>query len=62
MNIGVNSGTGTNEGDFVIHFDNGNIIKFRTPGGEISGLTFGDRKLNLVGKGYFWSPNRHLML
>lgn len=33
MNIGINKGTGINEGDYVVHFDNGTIIKFRTPGG-----------------------------
>jgi hypothetical protein len=33
MNLGVNTGTGRNDGDIVIQFDNGNIIKFRTPSG-----------------------------
>ena len=62
MDISMNSGCGINDGDFVVEFENGTIIKFRTPGGEVSGLTFGDRKLNLLGKGFFWSPNKELML
>jgi hypothetical protein len=33
MNIGMNSGTGTNDGNINIEFDNGNIVKFRTAGG-----------------------------
>ena len=62
MQLNINSGCGINDGDFVIEFQNGTIVKFRTPGGQISGLTFGDRKLNLDGKGYYWSPNKELML
>jgi hypothetical protein len=31
--------------------DNHQRIRFRTPGGEVSGLTFGDRIFNFVGKG-----------
>lgn len=62
MQIGINKGTGINEGDYVVEFTNGTIVKFRTPGGEISGLTVGDRKLNLVDKAFYWSPNRDLML
>ena len=62
MTININSGCGTNDGDFVIEFEGGNTYKYRTVGGEISGITFGDRKLNLVGKGYFWSPNQNIVL
>jgi len=36
-------------------------ICYITPGGEVSGLTYGDRKFNMVGKGnillilgYYW--------
>lgn len=25
-------------------------------------MTFGDRKLNLVDRAFYWSPNKHLML
>lgn len=32
------------------------------PGGEVSGITYGARKMNLDGKGYYWSPNKNLML
>lgn len=46
----MNSGCGTNDGVYKVTFDDGDEICFMTPGGEISGLTFGERKLNLVGK------------
>lgn len=50
MDLSLNSGTGYNAGDNVVKFDNGTEIRFRTPGGEITGLTFGERKLTLSNK------------
>ena len=47
----MNSGCGTNEGIFRVAYDDGLEICYTSPGGEISGLTYGDRKFNLVGKG-----------
>jgi hypothetical protein len=46
----MNSGTGTNDGIYRIRFTDGMEICFISPGGEVSGLTAGDRKFNLVGK------------
>ena len=49
----MNSGCGTNDGIFRIKFDDGMEGCYITPGGEVSGLTYGDRKFNMVGKGIF---------
>ena len=46
----MNSGTGINDGIYKVKFRDGMEICFMTPGGEISGLTAGDRKFNLTGK------------
>ena len=46
----MNSGCGITDGVYRILTDDGADFNFITPGGEISGLTFGDRKFNLVGK------------
>jgi hypothetical protein len=51
MDLSINSGTGNNEGIFKIEFDNGNTFYCTTPAGCLTGLTYGDRKLNMVGKG-----------
>ena len=46
----MNSGCGYNDGIFNVDFDDGVRISYITPGGEVSGLTYGDRKFNMVGK------------
>lgn len=46
----MNSGTGTNDGIYRVKFDDDVEICFITPGGEVSGLTAGDRRFNIVGK------------
>lgn len=46
----MNSGCGTNDGIYKVNFENGSEVCFITPGGEVSGLTYGDRKFNIVGK------------
>lgn len=46
----MNSGTGTNDGVYRVKFDDDMEICFITPGGEVSGLTAGDRRFNIVGK------------
>lgn len=46
----MNSGCGTNDGVFRIKFEDGMEACYITPGGEVSGLTYGDRKFNMVGK------------
>lgn len=53
MDLSINSGTGNNEGIFKVQFDNGNNFYFTTAAGCLTGLTYGDRKLNLVGKSTF---------
>lgn len=50
MDISINSGTGCNEGIFTVEFDNGRKFHYTTAPGELSGLTYGERKLLLVGK------------
>lgn len=50
MEMQMNSGCGITDGVYRIMTDDGADFNFITPGGEISGLTFGDRKFNLVGK------------
>ncbi len=54
MDISINSGTGTNEGIFTVEFDNGRKFHYTTAGGEISGLTYGERRLLLVGKSRYF--------
>lgn len=49
--LGMNSGTGTNDGIFRIDFDDGTKMCCCTAGGEVSGLVYGDRKFNVQGKG-----------
>jgi hypothetical protein len=41
VELHMNSGCGTNEGIYRVTFDDGTEVCFMTPGGEISGLTFG---------------------
>ena len=53
MNLSLNSGTGVNEGVLTIKFSDGLEINFMSPGGEVAGLTTGDRKFNLVNKCIF---------
>lgn len=52
----MNSGVGYNSGECVVVFDDDPTYKIfaRSPGGEIQGLTYGDRKFNLSGKGFYY--------
>jgi hypothetical protein len=50
ISVGVNSGTGTNDGVYRVRFDDEMEVCFITPGGEVSGLAHGERKFNFVGK------------
>ena len=47
----MNSGCGINDGIYRVQFEDGEEMCFILPGGEVSGLTYGDRKFNMVGKG-----------
>lgn len=53
MDLSINSGTGNNQGVFTVKFDNGNTFYYTTPCGCLTGLTYGDRKLNMIGKSKF---------
>ena len=58
VDLGMNSGCGSNEGVTRVEFFNSkgkitNTIYFCGPGGEVSGLAYGDRKFNIVGKCIF---------
>ena len=50
MDLSINSGTGSNEGIFTVEFDSGNKFYYTTSTGCLTGLTYGDRKLNMIGK------------
>jgi hypothetical protein len=50
MELHMNSGCGTNDGVFQVHFEDGVEVCFVTPGGELKGLVYGERKFNIVGK------------
>lgn len=54
MNLSMNSGVGYNSGECTITFDNDPRYKIYlcSPGGNVQGLTYGDRKFNLSGKGF----------
>jgi hypothetical protein len=65
----MNSGCGTNDGIFRVRFDDGEEVCFITPGGEVSGLTYGDRKFNMVGKGnclwnlaFYWIEKKNIFV
>lgn len=67
--MGVNSGTGTNDGVYRVRFPDHTEVCFMTPGGEVSGLAHGDRKFNFVGKcnylstaAYYWVASSNLVL
>ena len=47
----MNSGCGINDGIYRVRFDDGEEYCFILPGGQVSGLTYGDRKFNMTGKG-----------
>lgn len=60
--MSLNSGTGINDGIYRVQFDDGVEICFVSPGGEVGGLTSGNRTFNLVGKSYYWISNTNIML
>ena len=53
MDLSINSGTGYNEGIYTVEFDSGRKFHYTTAAGELSGLTYGERKLLFVGKSIF---------
>lgn len=54
MKLNINSGTGYNAGVYRIKYDKtGEEICYMSPSGEVSGLAYGDRKFNMIGKGIF---------
>ncbi len=53
MKLNINSGTGSNSGVYRVKYENGEEICYVCPSGEVSGLAYGDRKFNMVGKGTF---------
>jgi hypothetical protein len=63
VDIGMNSGVGSNDGEYIVEFDKWprNKIRVRTAGGEVQGLSFGERKFLLSGKSNsFWSFRLYL--
>jgi hypothetical protein len=67
--VHVNSGCGINDGVFKIEFDDGMEVCYITPGGEVSGLAYGSRKFNIIGKckcktiaAYYWIKSEGLFL
>jgi hypothetical protein len=52
MDLSINSGTGTNYGEYIVEFDDTKQkIHFMSPGGEVTGVTYGNRTFNFTGKG-----------
>jgi len=51
MKLNINSGTGSNSGVYRIKYNDGEEICYICPSGEVSGLAYGDRKFNMIGKG-----------
>lgn len=66
VNIGINTATGSNEGILNISFDNNNLskqlIKLKYPPGEVTGLTFGVRKVAATQKGYILDMENRLFI
>ena len=66
----MNSGSGVNEGLYKVLFGDGTEIFFTSPESEISGLSYGDRKFNLIGKcifffiklAYYWSEKDRIFV
>ena len=58
VNMGLNSAKGSNDGICSISFDEKRIdrkvVKYSYPEGEVTGLTYGDRIINTVGKTWFF--------
>ena len=61
VNLHVNSADGLNQGFYYIEFDDGQLIGFTTPPGEVSNTTMGgNRKFNFLGKGYYFDVKNQL--
>ena len=56
----MNSADGVNQGFFHVVFDDGQQILFQTPAGELSGLAVGDRRINLIERGYYVDQKNNL--
>lgn len=49
----MNTASGINDGFNHIEFEDGCLVKFNTPPGEMQGIIIGDRKLTLTKKSYY---------
>ena len=58
----MNSGSGINEGIYLFEYQNGSKVKFLGPYGEVSGLIYGQRKFNIIGKIYGWIEEENLFI
>lgn len=60
----MNSVSGTNAGEYRISFHQNdpskNVVIFTSPPGELSGVIYGERKLNITDKSHFFDPENQL--
>ena len=56
----MNSADGVNQGFTHVVFDDGQDIMFQTPAGELSGLAMGDRRINLIDRGYYMDQGNQI--
>ena len=61
IDVSMNSAVGYNSGECVVTFTNypDHTIYNRSPGGEIQGLAYGDRKFSYSGKGFYYDNQGH---
>lgn len=66
VELGLNSASGSNAGEYRIAFNKSdptkNIVTFTSPAGELSGVVYGDRRLNLVNKNRYYDAENNLFL
>jgi hypothetical protein len=61
VNLHFNSADGLNDGFTYIQFDDGQVIQYNTPAGQVSNTTMGgDRQFNFLGKGYWFDRQNEL--
>jgi len=63
ISMSLKAGVLTNEGVLTIAFDNGEIIRFTLPGGEITGFLIGERTIGVsVGGSQIVDPQNNLYI
>jgi|JI9StandDraft_1071089.scaffolds.fasta_scaffold585986_2 hypothetical protein len=60
VDMGLNTCVGNQTGLCHIRFANGDHFEYMVPGGEVSGLVYGDRKFKLTNKAFIIERNKQL--